>query len=110
MDGRVTDGATEAFGTSGPAAAEFLKALPGRGGKAPMIDVIVCHSPGSDPPKGVDMKLMLRGLLALGVAAAVALTANAAESTAPRLLPAKTTPVTPVVAPAATATANGGCA
>jgi hypothetical protein len=55
------------------------------------------------------MKLMLRGLLALGVAAVVALTASA-ESGVPQLLPSKTTPPAPTVTPAATVTAGGGCA
>src|SRR5688572_21385894 len=74
-----------------------------------MIDVTACHSPGS-VPKGVDMKLFLRGLLALGVSAAVALTSTAAEGAAPRLLPSKSTPAitaTPAASPVV-ATA-GGC-
>ena len=56
------------------------------------------------------MKLMLRGLLALGVAAVVALTASA-ESAAPQLLPPTSNPPAPAAgpaAPAAKATANGG--
>src|SRR5262245_524511 len=54
------------------------------------------------------MNLFVRGLLALGVSAAVALTAAAAENTTPRLLPSKSTPAAPAAAPA-TVTA-GGCA